>query len=228
MFGHLKRKRRPKDRAAATAPPDELMGRLVTSVDFCVLDCEMTGLDVARDEIISIGAVKIRDGVVVLDDSFYRVIRPKQTEMTRENVLIHRLTHDQVAEGESAERVMDEFQTFIQGSVLVGHFIAIDLGFLNRLNSTLGRERPLQPACDTRYIHEWYLDHVIRQEVREPNELRLPSICRRMNVPCFQEHHAFYDALSTAALFLKQLDILAQEDKYTLADVFKIGREQLA
>ena len=218
-------KHQGKTRMPRRAPlRDHLAGRSIDDIDYCVLDCEMSGLDVTRHEIISIGAVRIQGGEIDLGNSFYRVIRPERVNMSVDNVLIHRLNHDQVSAGEDPFRVMDDFLAFIADTVLVGHFISIDLGFLNALFVHQNRSRPSQPALDTRHLHEWYLDQQ-KDSHREPYDMHLTGIVKRMNIPQFPAHHAFYDALTTACLFVKQLDILRSHGHQTLGDIYQIGRE---
>ncbi len=220
MFG------KRKDAKAPNRPlqlSENLKGRLASSVDFTVLDCEMTGLDLVKHEIISIGAVKIRRGEIDLSQSFYRVLRPRRLEMSKENVLIHGLNHDTVAAGEDPELVLDDLVDFIQDTILVGHFVAIDLGFLNILFARGNRRRPEQPILDTRSLQEWYLDNAARG--RQTAGLQLCAIAKQFNLPSFQAHHAYYDALTTACLFLKQLSIMAKAGIYTLEDIYNIGRE---
>ncbi len=208
-----------------------LADRTAESLDYCVLDCEMTGLDQRKHEIISIGAVKIRHGRILLEESFHRLVRPAEWEMTKNNVLIHRISHDQVGNGEEPDRVISDFLDFISDSVLIGHFAFIDINFLNRLMKKLSQGKIRNPVLDTVAIFKWRLMHDKswqllnadnHQAIRNVS-LRLPEICDRLDVPRFREHHAYYDALTTACLFLKLLKMVEAAGIYAFRDIYKIA-----
>ncbi|MCB1053118.1 MAG: hypothetical protein KDC71_21135, partial [Acidobacteria bacterium] len=73
-------------------------GRRARHVPYTVLDCEMTGLNPKKDQIVAIGACKIHQGQLDLGQTFYQVIKT-DVPLSRENILIHRLTHSQIASG---------------------------------------------------------------------------------------------------------------------------------
>ena len=103
---------------------------------FTVLDCEMTGLDPARDEILSIGAVRIRDGRVMMSERFYQVFKPTEAVSPKEVILIHGLGPDEVSRGVPLADALDRLLAFIGDSVVIGHFTALDLRFLNAALAT--------------------------------------------------------------------------------------------
>ena len=90
-------------------PPDELMvrnreffkefdqTRPLTEYSFVVFDTELTGLDRKKDEIISIGAVKIKNLQIDLGETFHQYIQPKKLDHT-EATLVHRITPEQLKE----------------------------------------------------------------------------------------------------------------------------------
>jgi len=58
---------------------------------FVVFDMELSGLDVKKDFIISIGAIKMSGSTINISKEFYRMIKPSGT-LSRENVAIHGIT----------------------------------------------------------------------------------------------------------------------------------------
>ena len=62
------------------APPNE----------WIAIDCETTGLDVRRDEIISIAAIPIKDMKLLTSERLELLIKPKQ-ELSAQSVRVHRL-----------------------------------------------------------------------------------------------------------------------------------------
>ena len=65
-------------------------------VRFVVLDTETTGLDPRRDRIITIGAVAVVDGEILLDDSFEVLLR---MAYNNSSLTVHGITRDEAAAG---------------------------------------------------------------------------------------------------------------------------------
>ena len=57
-----------------------------------VLDSETTGLNPAADRLVTIGAVAVQDGDIVLEDSFAALL---QVERNTEAVTVHGVTRDE-------------------------------------------------------------------------------------------------------------------------------------
>ena len=121
----------------------------IRTMTFTVLDCEMTGLDPSRDEILSIGAVRVRGGRVMLAERFYQVFKPIEAVSSKEVILIHGLGPDEVSRGVPLADAIDRLLAFIGDSVVIGHFVALDLRFLN---AALAARQPA-PAREPRARH---------------------------------------------------------------------------
>ena len=106
-------------------------GRPLAEYTFVVCDTELTGLDKKKDELISIGAVMIRDLQIDLSSMFHHVIRPGNLDPTQAT-LVHRITPEQLETAESIEDVLPRFVEYIHGSLLVGHHLPLDMHFLNK------------------------------------------------------------------------------------------------
>jgi DNA polymerase III epsilon subunit family exonuclease len=96
-------------------------------IEFVALDCETTGLDSERDNIIELGAVKfsINENLDSFDSLFHSPTRIPQ--------FVERLTGIQNADLEGApkfEEKREEFQKFCGEKILVGHNLKFDLDFL--------------------------------------------------------------------------------------------------
>jgi len=73
---------------ADATPLDELR--------FVVLDTEATGADAARDRLISIGAVAVIDGEIVLSDTFEMLLKVSHNQAS---VTVHGITRDEALGG---------------------------------------------------------------------------------------------------------------------------------
>lgn len=58
--------------------------------EYVVFDTETTGLNPKTDDILSIGAVKIKQNRILLNDRFYTVVKPER-EINEETIKIHGL-----------------------------------------------------------------------------------------------------------------------------------------
>src|SRR4249920_2161711 len=94
------------------------------TVRFVVLDCETTGLNPRTDRIITIGAVAVRDGEIVLGDSFESLL--KVTENTSA-VTVHGITRDESLKGIEESEALEGFLDYLQDGVIVGHHIGHDI-----------------------------------------------------------------------------------------------------
>ena len=97
--------------------------------EFVVFDIETTGLNSHTNEIIEIGAVKIKAGRIV--DRYSQLINPERpipyhiTEITS-------ITNEQVANEPKIDEVIGKFVDFIGDAVLVAHNAPFDMGFIKR------------------------------------------------------------------------------------------------
>lgn len=94
--------------------------------DFTIIDFETTGLSVFSNEIIEIGAIKIRDLEIV--DTFDTLCNPL---MTIENVNIHGIKNDEVVNYKYPSVYMNDLLTFIGDDTIFAYNAPFDIKFLN-------------------------------------------------------------------------------------------------
>jgi DNA polymerase-3 subunit epsilon len=216
MFSLMERKN--KFRIDRRIPIDE--------ASYVVVDTELTGLDEKRDSVVSIGAVRMTGGKIDIGGTFYRLVSPR-TELRASSVLIHEIMPSEVAASPLIETVLKEFLEFCEDAVVVGHFITIDLLFLNReLKRLSNRELP-NAVLDTYSICNW-----LRRRHRSPDCLtqlradgcRLYDIVKCFDIPVNGAHNAAMDAFITAQLFQRFLPLLVEAGVENIRDLLKIGR----
>lgn len=194
------------------------------SAECVVVDCEMSGLEAARHDLLAIGAVRLRGGRVHLQESFYRVVRPAEAEpLDRDNVLIHRLSDDQVQDGVPLAEALQAFVAFIGEDFLIAHVPRLDLAFLNRgLREQAGV--PLQnPVVDTARLYRWWRQREEPHLATEQESIALETLREKLGLPVFPAHHAQGDALTTACLYLKLRPALAAAGHRTVKDLHRIA-----
>lgn len=198
----------------------------IGEVDFVAFDTELTGLEPRRDSIISIGAVKLRGSRILPGETFYRLVRPA-TELKREGVVIHELTHSDLEAAHEPAEVVAELLELIGGTVLIGHFVHIDTAFLGRAMKRCFGVKLNNPAVDTAVVHDWLTDNEpawARHHGGISAKQDLFSMAARYGITVDKAHDAFSDAYVTAQLFQRFCYFLHQGGVKTLKDLLSVGR----
>ncbi len=186
----------PRFRFMWDAPPDN---------EWVALDCETTGLDVKTDDIISIGAVRIRNNRVMTSERLELLVRPEKRKLTAESVKVHRLREQDVAHGLTADDAMMQLMRFIGSRPLVGYYLEFDVAMINRvLFPMLGMGLPQQKI----EVSGLYYDYKYKQlpsHARDTRsiDLRFDNLMRDLGLPLWPAHDALNDAIMAALAFLK-------------------------
>src|SRR5215831_12130754 len=126
-------------------------------VPFAVVDTELTSLDSRSNRIVSIGAIAMDGSKIRMAEQFYRVVNPG-VAVPAQSVLVHKLRPNDVQQGVAPQEALSELHRFIEGRVLVGHFVHIDLKALWKELGDQQRELS-NPAIDTAKAHRWILQN---------------------------------------------------------------------
>ena len=202
--------------------------RPLSDYRFVVLDTELTGLG-RRDEIISIGAVRIVNLQIELAANFHRYVRPKNLNHNQAT-FIHQITPEQLRQAPPIEEVLPEFVEFCGDSLLVGHFLDIDMGFLNRVARRLLGGTLANPAVDTLRLVKAYkeVNQVCDYGYCDQSfSYNLDDLSAEFNLPRFKPHDALEDALQCAYLFLFLVRKLGGGQVQTLRQLHQAGRPLL-
>jgi DNA polymerase-3 subunit epsilon len=197
----------------------------ITNVRYVVVDTELTGLDEKKDCIVSIGAVRMTGGMIGLGDMFYRLVSPKE-KLTADSVVIHEITPSDVVAQPVIDTVLAEFLAYAAGDVLVGHFISIDLAFINREMKRLYGHEIKNAAIDTFTLDEW-----LRKQLRSNacfakalSGYRLYDIATSMGIPVNTSHNAIADAFTTAQLLQRFIPLLLEAGVHDIGELLRRGK----
>jgi DNA helicase-2/ATP-dependent DNA helicase PcrA len=163
-------------------------GRLV------VFDVEATGLDVNRDEIVELAA--LRAGAGGVSGRFHAFLRPSLS--VGPSAAIHGFTDEFLArEGQDPPGVLADFLRFAGDAVVVGHNVRYDLAILHSQCRRLGIDCPRFAACDT-------LD--IARRFYRLRRYTLAHLCKELDLSVQPSHRAADDVAATWRLLEHLLD----------------------
>ena len=164
-----------------------------------VFDTETTGLDTKKDEILSIGAVIIRDNVIVTSETFEVYLQPSKKISTK-SIEIHHIRPCDLEGAVSPQQGIDDFLKFIGNRYLVGYYLEFDVAMINRyLKPWLGIVLPNKQV----EVSALYFDKKIGLIPQGNIDLRFDTILRELKLPNMGQHNAVNDAIMTAMIYLK-------------------------
>jgi DNA polymerase-3 subunit epsilon len=115
---------------------------------YIILDTETTGLEVKQGHrIIEIGAVLLNDRKKS-EEHFHTYLNPSRL-MDDEASKVHGIMNEDLMDKPFFEQIAEEFLEFIDGSTLVIHNAAFDVGFLNNELKLASSKYPmLEEVCE--------------------------------------------------------------------------------
>ncbi|TLS72304.1 3'-5' exonuclease [Aliarcobacter thereius] len=168
--------------------------------EYICFDCETTGLDPLIDDIISIGAVIIKNNTIIASKKFIRYVKPKSNQLKENSIKIHHLRKCDLENACNIDDVILEFLYFIGNRKIVGYFLDFDLEMINKyLKPIIGINLPNKKYEVSEIYHDFKIDLIPQSFV----DLRFKSILNELNLPNFGTHDSYNDALMTALIFIK-------------------------
>lgn len=166
------------------------LGTPLHDVTFCVIDLETTGGSARDCGITEVGAVLLRGGECL--GTFQTLVNPG-TAIPPEITVLTGITQAMVLPAPRIDAVLPSLLEFIGSSVVVGHNVRFDLGFINVALERHQRPRLTNTSVDTVALAR----RLVRDEV--PN-CRLGTLADRFRLPHRPSHRALDDALATGDL----------------------------
>ena len=173
----------------------------IQKMSYCVFDLETTGGNQQNDKIIEIGLVKIKNFKIVEKKNY--LIQPEINIPS----FIHKLTSLKQADVEKSpliEDVIDEILEFMKDSVLVAHNTSFDIPFFNSILRRLGKKPLKNKALCTHLMTKYLMPNLMNSN--------LNYMCRIFNIKHQKAHRALDDAMATAKLLIKYLNIFISKD----------------
>ena len=197
--------RRWYQRRRLTDPRYRFLFEPDTSGEAIALDCETTGLDPARDEIIAVAAIPIHRNRLLTSRRLHLTIRPERAP-TAATVKVHHLRPMDVAEGLTMAEALPKVLDFIGARPLVGYYIDFDLRMLNRYTVPALGARLVNPLIDvSRLYYAYRYQRGISDAAHAYTgacDLRFETIRRDLGLPVLAQHDAHNDALTAGMMYL--------------------------
>ncbi|MBF7095808.1 PolC-type DNA polymerase III [Alkalibacter mobilis] len=162
---------------------------------FIVFDIETTGLSAKNSEIIEIGAVKINNNQIV--ETYNSFVRPEKkvpvkiTEITG-------ISDEMVRNQRDIRTVLTEFLDFVGDHTLVAHNARFDISFIEAYCRKLDIEKDFT-VIDTLAL--------ARNILTDVGRFNLKSLSRYFKIDLTNHHRASDDAMATAKIFIKLINL---------------------
>jgi DNA polymerase-3 subunit epsilon len=171
--------------------------------EYVCFDCETTGLNPKKDEIISIGAIVIKDNKILHSKKFERFAKTEQP-LSAESIKIHHIRECDIENALNINDVIDEFLAFVGNRPLVGYYLEFDCAMVNKyIKPKIGIKLPNKQN----EVSEIYFDQMIKKNPGANIDLRFDIIMDRLNLPRLGKHDAINDVIMTAMIFIKLQNI---------------------
>jgi len=156
--------------------------------ELVVIDVETTGTDPKMSDLVEVAAVKIKGTKIV--DRWSTFVNPGRPIVGNQ---MHGITDKDVQGAPSPKEAVEKLFAFIGDSLVVGHNVGFDIGFIEAAMGDGFRVRP-----------ESYLDTLViaREGYPGAESYKLGDLARFFGVELSQSHRALPDAEATAELLL--------------------------
>lgn len=185
----------------------------LTEETYVVFDLETTGLyPNSGDSIIEIGAVKIKDGIII--DRYDELINPNKI-LSEEIIKITGINNEMLIGKRNEEEGIKDFINWVDNLPLVAHNAKFDISFIDNAFEKYNLGKLNNIVIDTLGLSR-YLESSERYH-------NLATLVKRYNIPWDEDkhHRADYDSEGTALIFNQMLKKLELNNFKTLKDLYK-------
>jgi len=161
-----------------------------------ILDIETTGLEYKEGHrIIEIGCIELNKKEV--GSNYHQYVNPSKT-LTEDNIKIHGITNEHLADKPLFEEIADDFLEFIKDSSIIAHNASFDIGFLN-----FELEKLSKPVIEKKRV----IDTIKIARERFPGQqVSLDALIKKLKINTFinrDQHGALKDAKLLTDVYLE-------------------------
>lgn len=167
--------------------------------EYICLDCETTGLSPKKDEILSIGAVIIKDNKILMRKTLNIFVKPSKN-VTAESIKIHHIRPVDLENAVNPKDAIFELLEFIGSRPIVGYYIDFDIAMISKYTKKhIGIKLPNESI----EVSSMYYKTRKKTTEYEFIDLKFDSIMKDLDIPTLGKHDALNDAIMTSMMFLK-------------------------
>lgn len=174
---------------------------------YTVIDTETTGYSPKYAKLVEIAAVKVYPSYNIdFDNTFSSLINP-EVDIPYNAYKIHKISYEMVKDKPLIHEVLPSLLSFSQDTVIVGHNVNFDIRFIENEAICCSLTTSFQQTLDTIKI--------AKKAIKGLSSYSLDSLIDyfdiEINLPKIDRHRALFDAMSTAIILKKCLEILQKQ-----------------
>ncbi|MBU9722059.1 MULTISPECIES: exonuclease domain-containing protein [Bacillaceae] len=177
-----------------------------------IFDLETTGFYPSRgDKILSVGAVKVNGACISEEKPFYSLIYGE--EQPPETIVeLTGISKDMLQHAPLIGNVLEDFFHYIQRDTLVAHHAGHERNFMQYYCKAV-----LKTGFEHRIVDTTFLTKIV-----EPTQslITLDDCCSYYGIDIKKRHHALYDAMATAELWVESVKKIQSLGFKHLRDVY--------
>lgn len=178
--------------------------------EYVCLDCETTGLSPKKDEILSIGAVIIKNNKVLMRKTLNIFVKPSQN-VNAESIKIHQIRPIDLENAIEPKDAIYELLEFIGCRPIVGYYIKFDIAMISKYTKKLiGIKLPNESI----EVSSMYYKTKKRSSDYEFVDLKFDTIMKELDIPTLGKHDALNDAIMTSMIFLKVKELTPAQSTF--------------
>ncbi|MBP3952738.1 exonuclease domain-containing protein [Bacillus suaedae] len=190
---------------------EDILDSPLTELPFVIFDLETSGFYPDKgDCILSIGAVKMKGEQILDEETYYSTVHCLNP--SEEILELTGLTSEELEQSPALEDVLGDFYKYIGKSTLVAHHASHEKKFMSHATW-----QTLRATFQHRIIDTSFLTKVVHPELKL---VTLDECCEHYEIPISIRHHAKEDAMVTAQLWQKNIQLAKELGFETLRDVY--------
>lgn len=158
---------------------------------YVVVDLETTGGSPGHHRITEVGAVKIKNGVII--EEFQGLVNPERSIPFHIQQLTG-ITNEMVREAPKFSEIAEKFAAFCQKTIFVAHNVAFDYGFLQHEYERIEQKFTMPYIC----TKAWAKKHFPGLE-----SYSLKNLTQHFSIQLTQHHRALCDAKAAAQILMR-------------------------
>lgn len=182
---------------------------------YTVVDTETTGYTPKYAKMVEIAAVKIHpDFTIDYENTFSELINP-EISIPYNAYKVHNISNDMVKDKPLIQDIMPSFLSFAKDSVIVGHNVNFDMRFIKHEAQNCNLPLTFNHVLDTLSLSKKAVPNL--EAYKLDNLIDYFNI--NLNIDNSDRHRALFDAVNTAIVMIKCLEILQNKGIYSISNL---------